>query len=64
MFTFYVYYASIKHNCTLLMRYCHITGGVLIRVQISRSIGIPVATSQCLYEKPSVYEINNRVRKT
>ena len=43
--------AVIKPNCPLLVRYCHITGGVLIRFQISRSTGVPVASSHCLRKK-------------
>ena len=43
--TFCVYYVSTKLNCTLLVRYCHVAGGVLIRLQISRSTGVPVATA-------------------
>jgi len=48
-FTFYVYYISTKPNCTLLVRYCHVTGGVLIRFQIPSSAVASIVTSfqQC-----------------
>ena len=46
-FNFYVKNrVSIKPNCTLLVHYGHVTRGVLIRYQISRSTGVPVATTK------------------
>jgi len=32
--------------CTLVMCYCCVTGGVLISFQISRSIGVSIATAK------------------
>jgi len=33
------------------MRYCHVASGILIRFQISRSTGVPVATA---FQKGSI----------
>jgi len=35
--------------CTLLIRYCYFTSGVLISFQISRSTGISIATAFIYY---------------
>jgi len=45
--TFYFYYVSTKPNCTLLVRYYHVTGSILIGFQISRSAGINPSHQKC-----------------
>jgi len=45
-FTFYIQYFSTKPNCTLLVHYYHVTGGVLIiRFQMLRPTSISGATA-------------------
>jgi len=47
---FGVYLLRLVHfyqaYCTLVVRNCYITGGVLISLQISRSTGISIATAK------------------
>jgi len=40
---FYVLYFLQSLTTLFLVRYCHVTSGVLVRLRISRSTGIPVS---------------------
>jgi len=51
-----IYFCFYQTYCTLVVRYCYVTGSVLTSFKISRFMGVSIATALAYYydyQKPS-----------